>query len=116
MLPTRLWRRTGNASVQAPVVVAVVACIHKGHRIPEVEQLLSGGSVCFALLQAAQGMGFGAQWLTGWAAYDPVVRAHLGVATDEQVLGFIHIGSAATPVPDRLRPDPAGLLTDWTPA
>lgn len=101
---------------QAPVVIAVVGCIHKGHRIPEVEQLLSGGSVCFALLQAAQGMGFGAQWLTGWAAYDPGVREALGITATEQVLGFIHIGSARTPAPERLRPDPATLLTDWVPA
>lgn len=101
---------------QAPVVVAVVGCIHKGHRIPEVEQLLSGGSVCFALLQAAQGMGFGAQWLTGWAAYDPTVRETLGIGGDEQVLGFIHIGSVSAPAPERLRPDPATLLTDWAPA
>lgn len=102
--------------VQAPVVIAVVACIHKGHRIPEVEQLLSGGSVCFALLQAAQGMGFGAQWLTGWAAYDPKVRETLSIAPDEQVLGFVHIGSVAGSIPERLRPDPATLLTDWIPA
>lgn len=101
---------------QAPLVVAVVGCIHKDHRIPEVEQVLSGGSVCFALLQAAQGMGFGAQWLTGWAAYDPEVRAALGIGDDEQVLGFIHIGTAPTPAPERIRPDPATLLTDWTPA
>jgi nitroreductase len=101
---------------QAPLVVAVVGCIHRDHRIPEVEQVLSGGCVCFALLLAAQGMGFGAQWLTGWAAYDPGVREALGVAGDEQVLGFIHIGTAPTPAPERLRPDPAALLTDWTPA
>lgn len=101
---------------QAPVVIAVVACIHQDHRIPEVEQLLSGASVCFALLQAAQGMGFGAQWLTGWAAYDPAVRSILGIAAGEQVLGFIHIGTAPSPAPERVRPDPAGLLTDWAPA
>lgn len=101
---------------QAPVVIAVVGCLHKEHRIPEVEQLLSGGSVCFALLQAAQGMGFGAQWLTGWAAYDPGVRDALGLAADEQILGFIHIGSVDATAPERLRPDPAGLLSDWSPA
>jgi len=100
----------------APVVIAVIGCLHKDHKIPEVEQLLSGGSVCFALLLAAQAMGFGAQWLTGWAAYDPVVRETLGIAHDEQVLGFIHIGSVAATIPERVRPDPAALLTDWTPA
>jgi nitroreductase len=83
--------------------------------VPEQEQLLSGGAVCFALLQAAQGLGFGAQWLTGWAAYDPVVTARLGLGENEKVLGFIHIGTPAEEVPERQRPDPEQLLGDWTP-
>ena len=99
----------------APLVLTVIARLTPGHKVPEQEQLLSGGAVCFALLQAAQGLGFGAQWLTGWAAYDPVVRARLGVGDDESVLGFIHIGTASSEAPERQRPDPRDLLSDWTP-
>ena len=57
----------------APLIVTVVARLTPGHKVPEQEQLLTAGSVCFALLQAAQALGFGAQWLTGWAAYDPAI-------------------------------------------
>lgn len=99
----------------APLVLAVIARLTPGHKVPEREQLLSGGAVCFALLQAAQALGFGAQWLTGWAAYDPVVLARLGVGPDEAVLGFIHIGTASAPAPERQRPDARQLLSDWTP-
>ena len=99
----------------APLVLAVIARLTAGHKVPEQEQLLSGGAVCFALLQGAQALGFGAQWLTGWAAYDPVVRARLGLGADETVLGFIHIGTAGAEAPERQRPDPRDLLTDWTP-
>jgi len=97
---------------QAPLVVVVVARLTPGHKIPEQEQLLSGGAVCLALLQAADALGFGAQWLTGWPAYDAVVSAVLGLAEHERVLGFVHIGSAAAPAPERERPDPGLLLTD----
>ena len=99
----------------APLVIAVIARLTPGHKVPEQEQLLSGGAVCFALLQAAQGMGFGAQWLTGWAAYDPVITARLGLGPDEKVLGFIHIGTPTEEVPERQRPDPGPLLEDWVP-
>ena len=99
---------------QAPLVVVVVSRPTAGHKVPEQEQLLSGGAVCFALLQAADALGFGAQWLTGWAAYDPVIAATLGLAPTERVLGFIHIGVAADPAPERVRPDPRTLLTDLT--
>lgn len=99
----------------APVILTVVVNQGEDAKIPASERLLSGGCVCFALLQAAQAFGFGAVWLTGWAAYDPVIRRTLGVADDEVVAGFIHIGSIRQPAPERDRPDPALLLTDWTP-
>jgi nitroreductase len=97
----------------APVIVTVIARIEDTSRIPEQEQLLSGGCVCFALLQAAQALGYGAQWLTAWGAYDASIKADLGLAPHERVLGFIHIGSAATAPPERSRPDPEALLQEW---
>jgi nitroreductase len=99
----------------APLVIAVIARLTPGHKVPEQEQLLSGGAACFSLLQAADALGFGAQWLTGWPAYDPVVLARLGVGADERVLGFIHVGSAMLPAEERERPDPATLTTELAP-
>jgi len=99
----------------APVIVTVVARLGPDEKIPEQERLLTAGCVCFALLQAAQAMGFGAQWLTGWAAYDPEILDALGVGEDETVAGFIHIGTAQMDAPERERPDAAAMLSDWTP-
>jgi len=98
----------------APLVIAVLAVFDPADaRIPEQERLLSAGCACFALLQAAQALGFGANWLTGWPAYDPNVHALLGMGEHERVAGFIHIGTPATTVPERERPDARALLTDW---
>ena len=97
----------------APLVLAVVAVLDpQDDKIPELERLLSAGSVCFALLQAAQALGFGATWLTGWPAYDPAVLRLLGVGADERVVGFVHIGTPAMEAPERERPDPRALLSD----
>ena len=99
----------------APVVVAVVAVLAPGDTIPESERFASACCTCFALLQAAQSFGFGAQWLTGWPAYDePVLRA-LGLGDHERIAGFIHIGTPLQDVPERDRPDARTLLTDWRP-
>lgn len=97
----------------APLIVTVVACLQPGHKVPEQEQLLTAGCVCFALLQAAQAHGFGAQWLTAWMAYDAGVARHLGLGEHERVVGFIHIGTPQAEAPERPRPDPAALLQDW---
>ncbi|MBB5207146.1 nitroreductase family protein [Chiayiivirga flava] len=97
----------------APVVFTVIAR-PVPHKVPEIEQLLSAGSVCLVLLQAAQALGFGAQWLTGWMAYDDGVAAHLGLAADERIVGFVHVGSAREAAPERLRPAFEDRVSDWT--
>ncbi len=100
----------------APLVLAVIARLHPDNpKVPEIEQWMTAGSVCFALLQAAQALGFGAQWLTGWAAFDADIAATLGLGGHEHVAGFIHIGTPKIDVPERERPDPAALLTHWQP-
>ena len=101
---------------RAPVIVAVIATLGPDDKIPESERFSSASCVCFALLQAAQACGFGAQWLTGWPAYDAPVLRMLGVAEHERIAGFIHIGTPAQHVPERERPDAAALLDDWNPA
>lgn len=100
----------------APVIVAVVARVGEDVKIPASERFSTASCVCFALLQAAQALGYGAIWLTGWLAYDDAVRSWLGLAEDEQVAGFIHIGTPKLDAPERDRPDARDLLSDWSPA
>lgn len=97
----------------APVIIAVIARLGPDEKIPESERFSCACCVCFALLQAAQAAGFGAQWLTGWPAYDAVVLGLLGVGEDEKITGFIHIGTPRLAAPERDRPDPRDLLSDW---
>ena len=104
-----------NRFAHAPLVVAVVARLGPDEKIPESERFSCASCVCFALLQAAQACGYGAQWLTGWPAYDAQVLGLLGLAADERIAGFIHIGPPKLEAPERDRPDPQALLSDWTP-
>lgn len=97
----------------APLIVAVIARITPDHKVPQQEQILSAGCVAYNLLLGAQALGFGAQWLTGWAAYDRDVAALLGLADQERIISFVHIGTAREPAPERLRPDVSTLVTEW---
>ena len=114
--PAAVLEKDRQRFSHAPLVVAVVAVLDpEDQKIPAQERLLSAGCVCFSLLVAAQSEGFGAQWLTGWPSYDEQVLARLGLSADERIAGFIHIGTASGEVPERERPDPEALLSDWQP-
>jgi nitroreductase len=98
----------------APLVVAVVARITPGHKTPEQEQLLSAGCVAHNLLLGAHALGFGAQWLTGWAAYDPDAAALFGLSPQERIVAFIHIGTPREAAPERARPALAEVVSEWS--
>lgn len=97
-----------------PMGIAVVSRTRQ-HEIPLWEQELSAGAVCTTLLYAAQALGYGANWITDWYAYDAQATAVLGLSPEERVAGFIFIGTTAEAPLERERPDPAALTTLWRP-
>jgi nitroreductase len=98
---------------RAPVIVAVIGRINPEHKIPVWEQTLSAGAACQNLLIAANMMGFSAQWLTEWYAYDSNVDKALGLTPQEQVAGYIYIGSASEKPPERPRASLEEVRSVW---
>lgn len=97
----------------AALAVAVVAAPKASEKVPEVEQILSAGAVCLALLNAALASGWGANWLTSWMAFDRAFLTEgLGLGEGEFVAGFIHIGTEKSAPPERPRPE-VETLTTW---
>jgi nitroreductase len=99
----------------APLVIAVVARLHADSKVPEIEQKLCAGNVAYNILLGAYALGYGGQWLTGWAAYDREVAGILGLAEHEHVVSFVHLGTPQIEVPDRDRPALTDLLSTWAP-
>lgn len=89
---------------RAPLVIAVVSRAAPHGKIPEWEQVLSAGAAAMNLVLAAHALGYAANWLTEWYAYDRAVLDALGLAPHERIAGFIHIGRAPGPAEDRPRP------------
>lgn len=98
-----------------PLCVAVVSS-PKQAAIPEWEQVLSAGAVCATLLYSALALGYGANWITDWYAYDPDARDVLGLAALERVAGYVMLGTIKEPPLERERPDPGRLVTRWRPS
>ena len=106
----RVAQERGRLSY-APLVVAVVSRAKPHPKIPDWEQVLSAGAVCMNLIVAAKAMGFSATWLTQWFAFDRRVLDGLGLAPDERLAGFLHIGRPAQIPADRDRPDLTAITT-----
>ncbi|MDP5307706.1 nitroreductase family protein [Paracoccus spongiarum] len=97
----------------SPVIVAVISAPVPSDKIPVWEQILSAGAVCLGLVNAALASGWGAAWLTGFAAADEgFARRHLGLRDGERVAGLVHVGTRGAVPPERPRPDLAAK-TGW---
>jgi nitroreductase len=101
-----------NRLARAPLVIAVVSRAAPHVKIPEWEQVLSAGAAAMSLVVAAHALGFAASWITEWYAYDRGVLDALGLAPNEKIAGFIHIGRAG-PADDRPRPPLADIVTRY---
>jgi len=95
----------------SPLIVTVVSKIAPNPKVPEIEQLLSAGAACMNLLHAAHALGFGANWLTGWAAFDKSSKELFGLAENEQIVGFIHLGTPKGNGFERSRPDLSQIVS-----
>ena len=85
-----------------------------GHKIPLWEQELSCGAACFNLELAALARGYAAGWVTGWAAYSPIVLAAFG-ARPERIAGFLFLGTSGVELEERMRPEYDAVVSTWEP-
>jgi nitroreductase len=81
--------------------------------VPEFEQLLSAGNVALNLVHAAFAMGFAANWVTRWYAFDAAAARMLGARDGERFVGFVQIGTPAAVIEDRPRPKLDEIVTRW---
>jgi nitroreductase len=98
----------------APLVIAVISRSAPHVKIPEWEQVLSAGAAAMNLVLAAHAFGYGANWITGWYAYDRSVLDAFGLAPHERIAGFIHIGTPSGPAIDRPRPPLSEIATRFS--
>ena len=99
---------------RAPLVIGVVSVPKDNPKIPQWEMFLSGGMAAMNLMIAANALGYGTNMISNWYSDVAEGRALLGLAPQERVVGFVHIGSYRGPAPERPRPDPAKLYADYT--
>ncbi len=100
--------------MDAPLVIAVVSFTKPHPKVPAWEQELSAGASAMNIVTAATALGYGANWLTGWFAFDRDVLDGLGVKPDEKLAGFIHIGTPSKPTEDRPRPALSDIVTRFS--
>jgi nitroreductase len=79
---------------RSPTIVVIGCVVNRGQsKVPEIEQIVAVGAAAQNLFLAAHDLGYGVMWKTGAAAYDPRVKATVGLRPDDHIVAIMHLGS-----------------------
>jgi nitroreductase len=90
--------------LRAPVLIAVGVDKPSIAKAIEIENVCAAAAAVQNLLLAAHALGLASKWRTGPAAYDPDVKAFLGLQPDQHLIGFIYVGYAESEAASPSRP------------
>ncbi|EHP41344.1 nitroreductase [Cupriavidus basilensis OR16] len=100
-------------AMAAPMLIALGVHVERGHKVPEIEQLLATAAATMNMLNALHILGYGGFWATGLNSYDESVRQALGLGEEETLLGFLYVGTPKEAVRPASRPAPEGFVREW---
>jgi nitroreductase len=79
---------------RSPTIVVIGCVVNRDQsKVPEIEQIVAVGAAAQNLFLAAHDLGYGVMWKTGAAAYDPHVKATVGLRPDDHIVAIMHLGS-----------------------
>lgn len=88
--------KASKAPFRAPLIITVIAKVTEHEKVPVFEQHLSAGCAVQAMQMACVAQGFQAFWRSGPLMFDGVVRQAFNLAENDQIVGFLYIGTPAT--------------------
>ena len=106
-------QREREKAFRAPTIIVVAAKMKQGTKIQDIEQVASAAAAAQTIMLAAPALGYGAVWKTGAPAYDPFVKAALGLEVSDNIVGFLYVGTrtgGSSPVP---RPQAGDFVSNW---
>ncbi|MBB6523270.1 nitroreductase family protein [Pseudoteredinibacter isoporae] len=82
---------------RAPCMYVAIANIQEHPKVPREEQLMAAAASVQNMITAAFALGVGAYWRSGELAFDSVVKQGLGLAENEEIVGFVYMGTPQIP-------------------
>jgi nitroreductase len=90
-------REKYRLTARAPLLVVAAGKINTAHKVPAIEQAFAAAGATQLVLNAAHALGYSAYLFSGPGVFDPEFKGSLGLASEDHLIGFICLGTAAGP-------------------
>jgi len=98
---------------RAPMVIIAICDYKEDEKVPRVEQLASTACAVHAMQMAAIAQGFQGIWRTGWYAQNDDVKLSFGCKEEDEILGFLYLGSTPLKPMPRCVIDTNKYVENW---
>ena len=98
--------------LRSPIIIIVAAERPNLPNVLAIENIEAVAAAVENMLLTAEEMGLACMWRTGDAAYDPRIKAWLGLSAEDHIVAFVYVGYAAIPHLER-KPTPFEEKTTW---
>ncbi len=98
---------------RAPMVLVAICNYTQDEKVPRVEQIASTSCAVQSMQMAAVAQGFQGIWRTGWYAKDSYVKEMLECKDEDEIVGFLYLGSSKLKNMKRPTRDAAMFVEHW---
>ena len=91
---------------RAPMIIVVSSKYQSHPKVPQYEQLITAGCAAYAMQLAANSLDYGVMWRTGDLALSHTVKQGLDIEVNDDIIGFLYIGTISKELPVKKRKDP----------
>ena len=85
--------KASKMSFRAPMIIVISTRYVEHNKVPKQEQLIAAGCCAHAMQMGAFTLGYGAVWRTGDLSYNALVKQGLGISENDDIAGFLYIGT-----------------------
>ena len=90
-----ILKKYQNAPYRAPMIIILVNTVKEHPKVPAIEQKLSTATAAQNIMLALNAMNYSSIWRTGKFAFNTMVQTELGLEPNQEILGYIYIGTEA---------------------
>ncbi len=105
--------RAPQLPLRAPMVMVAISKYTVNDKVPWIEQVASASCAVSAMQMAAVAQGFAGVWRTGFFAKDPTVKKAFDLSEQDEIVGFLYLGSSAITRLPKPKKDSADFFENW---
>lgn len=91
-----------NSPNRAPMILVCISDYKQHKKVPKFEQILAMGACIQNLLIGLESLGYQSIWRSGLLMNEKEVKALFNVSDDNDIAGFIYMGSSDVKMPERV--------------